>query len=100
MVVENAIAYAVKQSPLCQKLVCAPESWYVFFRECIPVSVSDPKAIADLAEKEKIDLTIIGPEIPLVAGVVDEFRKRGLRAFGPIAAAAALEGSKGFFQKM
>ena len=49
-----------------------------------------------LAEAEKIDLAIIGPEIPLVAGVVDEFRRRGLRAFGPTAAAAALEGSKAF----
>jgi phosphoribosylamine--glycine ligase len=94
---EHAIAYAVKQSPLCQKLVCAPGNpGMSSLGECIPVSVSDPKAIADLAEKEKIDLTIIGPEIPLVAGVVDEFRKRGLRAFGPIAAAAALEGSKAF----
>ena len=94
---EHAIALAVKQSPLCKKLICAPGNpGMSSLGECIPVSVSDPKAIADLAEKEKIDLTIIGPEIPLVAGVVDEFRKRGLRAFGPIAAAAALEGSKAF----
>ncbi|HOG68375.1 MAG TPA: phosphoribosylamine--glycine ligase family protein, partial [Fibrobacteraceae bacterium] len=61
---EHAIAYAVKQSPLCQKLVCAPGNpGMSSLGECIPVSVSDPKAIADLAEKEKIDLTIIGPEI-------------------------------------
>lgn len=94
---EHAIALAVKQSPLCQKLICAPGNpGMSSLGECVPVSVSDPIAIADLAEKEKIDLTIIGPEIPLVAGVVDEFRKRGLRAFGPIAAAAALEGSKAF----
>jgi len=54
---EHAIAYAVKQSPLCQKLVCAPGNpGMSSLGECIPVSVSDPKAIADLAEKEKIML--------------------------------------------
>ncbi|HHX15206.1 MAG TPA: phosphoribosylamine--glycine ligase [Fibrobacter sp.] len=94
---EHAIALAVKQSPLCERLVCAPGNpGMALLSECIPVSLTDPKAIADLAEKEKIDLTIVGPEIPLVAGVVDEFRKRGLRAFGPVALAAALEGSKAF----
>jgi phosphoribosylamine--glycine ligase len=94
---EHAIALAVKQSPLCKKLICAPGNpGMSSLGKCIPVSVSDPIAIADLAEKEQIDFTIVGPEIPLVAGVVDEFRKRGLRAFGPIAAAAALEGSKAF----
>ena len=94
---EHAIALAVKQSPLCKKLICAPGNpGMSFLGKCIPVSVSDPIAIADLAEKEQIDFTIVGPEIPLVAGVVDEFRNRGLRAFGPIAAAAALEGSKAF----
>ena len=94
---EHAIALAVKKSPLCDKLLCAPGNpGMATLGRCIPLSVTDPKAIADLAQTESIDLTIVGPEIPLVAGVVDEFRQRGLRAFGPTAGAAALEGSKAF----
>lgn len=94
---EHAIALAVKKSPLCENLICAPGNpGMANLGRCVPVDVADPKALADLAEAEKIDLAIIGPEIPLVAGVVDEFRARGLRAFGPTAAAAALEGSKAF----
>ena len=94
---EHAIALAVKKSPLCENLICAPGNpGMANLGRCVPVDVADPKALADLAEAEKVDLAIIGPEIPLVAGVVDEFRARGLRAFGPAAAAAALEGSKAF----
>ena len=94
---EHAIALAVKKSPLCDTLVCAPGNpGMANLGKCVPVDVAHPKAIADLAVAEKIDLAVIGPEIPLVAGVVDEFRRRGLRAFGPTAAAAALEGSKAF----
>ena len=94
---EHAIALAVKKSPLCENLICAPGNpGMANLGRCVPVDVADPKALADLAEAEKVDLAIIGPEIPLVAGVVDEFRARGLRAFGPTAAAAALEGSKAF----
>ena len=94
---EHAIALAVKKSPMCDTLVCAPGNpGMANLGKCVPVDVADPKAIADLAVAERIDLAVIGPEIPLVAGVVDEFRARGLRAFGPTAAAAALEGSKAF----
>lgn len=94
---EHAIALAVKKSPLCENLICAPGNpGMANLGRCVPVDVANAKALADLAEAEKIDLAIIGPEIPLVAGVVDEFRARGLRAFGPTAAAAALEGSKAF----
>ncbi len=94
---EHAIAAAVKKSPFCSGLVCAPGNpGMALLGKCVNVSVSDPSALADLAFAEQIDLTIVGPEIPLVAGVIDEFKKRGLRAFGPTAAAAALEGSKVF----
>jgi phosphoribosylamine---glycine ligase len=94
---ENAIALAVKKSPLCTGLVSAPGNpGMERLGKCVPVDVADPVAIADLAEREKIDLTIVGPEVPLVNGVVDEFRRRGLRAFGPVKGAAALEGSKAF----
>ena len=94
---EHAIALAVSKSPKCSELFCAPGNpGMALLGKCLPVDVSDVKAIADLAFQNKIDLTIVGLEIPLVAGVVDEFRARGLRAFGPTASAAALEGSKAF----
>ncbi len=94
---EHAIALAVSKSPKCSELICAPGNpGMANLGKCFPVDVADPKAIADLAQAEHVDLAIIGPEIPLVAGVVDEFRARGLRAFGPTAGAAALEGSKAF----
>ena len=64
--------------------------------KCFGVDVSSPKEIAELAKKENADFTIIGPEIPLVAGVADEFKKQGLQIFGPTKAAAMLEGSKAF----
>ena len=62
--------------------------------ECIPVAASDPAAVADLADRVQPDLVVVGPEDPLVAGVVDAVQARGHLAFGPAAAAARLEGSK------
>jgi len=67
--------------------------------QCFPVDVANPKEIAELAKREDVDFTIIGPEIPLVAGVADEFQKQGMKIFGPTAAAAQLEGSKAFSKK-
>jgi phosphoribosylamine--glycine ligase len=64
--------------------------------KCLPVDVANPKDIAEIAKNESADFTVIGPEIPLVAGVVDEFKKQGMLIFGPTAAAAQLEGSKAF----
>ncbi len=94
---EHSIALAVHKSPQCSKLLCAPGNpGMATIAKCIPISLTDPQAMANLAEQEQIDLTIVGPEIPLVAGVVDEFQKRGLLIFGPTAKAAALEGSKAF----
>jgi phosphoribosylamine--glycine ligase len=63
---------------------------------CVPVNVSDNAALLKLAKDEAVDFTIVGPEVPLVNGVVDLFRTHGLRVFGPTAGAAALEGSKAF----
>jgi phosphoribosylamine--glycine ligase len=94
---EHAIALAIKKSPLCTELVCAPGNpGMASVGKCIAIDVANPKEIAELAEKEKADFTVIGPEIPLVAGVVDEFKKHGLLIFGPSKAAAQLEGSKAF----
>jgi phosphoribosylamine--glycine ligase len=63
---------------------------------CVPVEIGNNQAILELALKEKVDITIVGPEVPLVNGVVDLFRSKGLAIFGPSAGAAALEGSKAF----
>ena len=64
--------------------------------QCIPIAAEDIKGLADFAEREKIDLTVVGPEVPLVAGIGDTFASRGLKLFGPKAKAALLEGSKVF----
>ena len=94
---EHAIALAVSRSPLCSELVCAPGNpGMASLGRCVSVRVDDNEAIFALALSEKVDLTIVGPEVPLVNGVVDLFRAKGLRVFGPTAAAAALEGSKAF----
>jgi len=94
---EHAIALSLKKSPLCTRLVCAPGNpGMKKLGKCLPVDVANPKAIAEIAKSEKADFTVIGPEIPLVAGVVDEFKKQKMQIFGPTAAAARLEGSKAF----
>ncbi|MCL2260585.1 MAG: phosphoribosylamine--glycine ligase [Fibromonadales bacterium] len=94
---EHAIAHAIKKSPLCDELICAPGNpGIATLGKCFGVEVSSPEEIADIAKREKADFTIIGPEIPLVAGVVDEFKKHGMLIFGPSKEAAQLEGSKAF----
>ena len=94
---EHAIALSLKKSPLCTELVCAPGNpGMANLGKCLPVDAANPKAIAEIAKNENVDFTVIGPEIPLVAGVVDEFKKQGMQIFGPTAAAAQLEGSKAF----
>jgi phosphoribosylamine--glycine ligase len=94
---EHALAWKLKQSPRVQKLTCAPgNAGMATLGECVAVDVNDPAAIAVLAERLKADLTVIGPEAPLVAGVADEFARRKLAIVGPTKAAAELEGSKVF----
>ena len=92
---EHALAWKLSQSPRLSKLFAAPGSDAIAtLAEC--VDVTEPAALADFAEKEAVELTVVGPEAPLVAGLVDEFTARGLTAFGPTSRAAALEGSKVF----
>ncbi len=94
---EHALCLALSLDPAVTSLVCAPgNAGTADLAEPRPLDVSDPDAVADLAEAVHADLTIIGPEVPLVAGAADEVRARGLRCFGPSAAAARLEGSKAF----
>ncbi|MGH9804466.1 MAG: phosphoribosylamine--glycine ligase [Candidatus Acidiferrales bacterium] len=94
---EHALAWKLKQSPRVKKLVCAPGNpGMAALGECLPADVSKPAALAELAASVKADLTVVGPELPLVLGAADEFRRRGLAVVGPSKAAAELEGSKVF----
>lgn len=98
---EHAIAYKVSQSPLVSKIFCAPGNAGIEeFAECVPIGVMEFEKMADFALKEEIDLTIIGPDDPLVGGITDVFLEKGLRVFGPKKNAAVLEGSKAFSKEL
>ena len=94
---EHAIAWKLAQSNKLQTVFVAPGNGGTALSPHLKnVALTDVKALADFAVAEKIGLTVVGPEAPLAAGVVDEFRSRGLRIFGPTKAAAQLESSKAF----
>jgi phosphoribosylamine--glycine ligase len=94
---EDALAWRLRQSPSCGKLLAAPGNPGIArWAECVSVDPCDASALAQLALRESVDLVVIGPEAPLVAGVADAMRSAGIAVFGPNAAAAQLEGSKGF----
>ena len=94
---EHALAWKIAQSPRVQWVYLAPgNGGTAASRGFRNVAVTEPEALADWARAEGIDLTVVGPEAPLSAGIVDRFRERGLRIFGPSGAAAQLEASKDF----
>ena len=94
---EHALAWKLAQSQRVQKVYVAPGNGGTATEPgVVNVDIADPAALADFAAAEKIGLTVVGPEGPLAAGVVDLFRQRGLRIFGPTRAAAQLESSKAF----
>ena len=94
---EDALAWRLRQSPSCATLVAAPGNPGIArWAECVRIDPCDNKAVTRLARERSIDLVVIGPEAPLVAGVGDALRSEGFAVFGPNAAAAQLEGSKGF----
>lgn len=94
---EHAIAWSVAKSEKADKIYCAPgNAGIAEFAECVPIGAMEFDKLVAFAKSEKIDLTIIGMDDPLVGGVVDEFEKAGLRVFGPRKNAAILEGSKAF----
>jgi phosphoribosylamine--glycine ligase len=98
---EHALAWKLKQSPLLRELHCAPgNAGIAQLATCHGVSAEDVPGLLALARRLALDLTVVGPEAPLVAGIVDEFAANGLRAFGPTKAAAALEGSKSFCREL
>jgi phosphoribosylamine--glycine ligase len=98
---EHALAWAIATSPLCDALYCAPGNPGIAEdATCMPVNAGDLDGIVALARRERIDFVVVGPEAPLVAGLVDRLEKAGIAAFGPSAAAAVLEGSKGFMKDL
>ncbi len=94
---EHALVWKIKQSKKTEKVFCAPGNAGISrIADCVDISVTDVKKLVKFAKKEKIDLTVVGPESSLVAGIVDAFENEGLRIFGPSMKAAELEGSKVF----
>jgi phosphoribosylamine--glycine ligase len=98
---EHALVWKLAQSPQTEALFCAPgNAGIAALATCVPIAPGDVDALGRFAERERIDLTVVGPELPLTVGLVDRFAARGLRAFGPSAAAARLEGSKVFAKEL
>ena len=94
---EHAIARKMSMSQKVNQLYCAPGNAGIEeYAQCVDIAVSDFTGLVDFAEKEKIDLTVVGPDDPLVGGIVDLFESKGLRVFGPRKNAAIIEGSKAF----
>ena len=94
---EHALAWAISASPLIDRLFCAPGNAGIAEEgECIAIAATDIAGLVGFCRRERIDFVVVGPEAPLVLGLVDALEAEGIATFGPSAAAAALEGSKGF----
>lgn len=98
---EHALVWKISQSPRVTKIYCAPGSAGIGeLAELVAIAPEQIEQLADFAAKEKIGLTVVGPELPLTLGITDLFEARGLKIFGPNKAAAQLEGSKAFAKSM
>lgn len=94
---EHALIWKIAQSPLVEKIYCAPGNPGIAeLAECVDIAVDKIAALCDFALDQEIDLTVVGPEVPLTQGIVDLFQAAGLEIFGPNKAAAQIEGSKSF----
>jgi phosphoribosylamine---glycine ligase len=94
---EHALAWKIAASPLTTKLWCAPGNAGIAREaECMPLDITDHAAVITFCRANEVDFVVVGPEAPLVAGIVDDLEAAGFRTFGPVKAAARLEGSKGF----
>ena len=94
---EHALCWTLAASPLCHKLYCAPGNAGIAEEaECVAIAAEDIDGLVAFVQKEAVDYVVVGPEGPLVLGLVDRLAEVGVKAFGPSAAAAQLEGSKGF----
>jgi phosphoribosylamine--glycine ligase len=98
---EHALCWTIAASPLCEELYCAPgNAGIAQDAVCVPIGAEDLDGLIAFAKEKRIDYVVVGPEGPLVAGLVDRLAEAGIKAFGPSAAAAALEGSKGFMKDL
>src|SRR5690606_20162247 len=98
---EHALAWKLASSPLLTRLYAAPGNPGIAGEaEIVALNVSDNAAVEAFCKEHKIDLVVVGPEAPLVAGLVDRLTAAGIKAFGPMAAAAKLEGSKSFTKQL
>ncbi len=98
---EHVLAWKAAQSPRVEKVFCAPgNAGIAADAVCVPIAATDIAGLADFARKESIGLTIVGPEAPLTAGIVDAFKAKGLKVFGPDQYCAQLEGSKVFSKRL
>ncbi|MBB5022104.1 phosphoribosylamine--glycine ligase [Desulfurispira natronophila] len=94
---EHALVWKIAQSPRTTHIYCAPGNPGIGqLAQCVDIAVDDIERLADFAADKNVDLTVVGPELPLTEGIVDAFRERGMRIFGPSRAAAELEGSKSY----
>ncbi len=98
---EHALCWKIAKSPRCEKLYCAPGNGGISeVAEIVNINADDIQGLLNFAKKEKIGLTIVGPEMPLVNGIVDIFTKEGLKIFGPTRELASIEGSKVFAKEL
>ena len=98
---EHALAWKISQSPLCDKLYCAPGNGGIErHAELVDIDADDEAVLLKFTREKKIDLVVVGPEAPLVGGLVDLCAYAGIKAFGPSRAAAQLEGSKAFAKEI
>ncbi len=94
---EHVLAWKLKKSPLVKEIYCAPGNGGIAaIAQCVDIEATDIERLAGFAKEKKVDLTVVGPEAPLVAGIVDFFEQQNLKIFGPSQKAARLEGSKVF----
>lgn len=98
---EHALVWKISQSPKVTAIYCAPGNGGIAqIAKCINISAEDIDSLLEFALQEKIDLTVVGPEVPLTLGIVDKFLEQGLKVFGPSQKAAEIEGSKAFSKKL
>src|SRR6202521_5966408 len=98
---EHALAWALAASPIVSKLYCAPgNAGIAMVADCVPIAVTNLDGLVAFAKEKAIDFVVIGPEGPLVAGLWDKLEAAGIKALGPSAAGAQLEGSKGFVKDL
>ncbi|MGX9708395.1 phosphoribosylamine--glycine ligase [Laceyella tengchongensis] len=98
---EHAIVWKLKQSPKVTEIYCAPGNGGIAgLATCVPIAVEDVDGLVAFAHEKQVDLTVVGPEVPLLLGVVDRFEQEGLKVFGPRKQAALIEGSKRFAKEL